>query len=123
VAIIKKMHQVEEEIIDLDVGGTEKITTTKRTLCKFEGSVLEAMFSGRHELPKHRGKIFIDRDGQAFLDVVSYLRSGLKPPFRDENDSNHDLIHFRGRIICQREKQFYRELEYWQLPAPETHIH
>ena len=107
------MYQVKEDIIDLDVGGTHKITTTKRTLTKFEGSVLEAMFSGRHELPRHNGKIFIDRDGKAFSDVISYLRSGLKPPFKDENDGSLDLIHFRGRIICQREKQFYRELEYW----------
>jgi hypothetical protein len=98
------MHCIKEDILELDIGGTHQITTAKRTLCKFEGSVLSAMFSGRHELPKHKSRIFIDRDGQAFTDMLSYLRSGLKPPFLDENDGQSDLVHFRGRVICQREK-------------------
>ena len=48
--------------------------------------MLEAMFSGRHELPKHNGKIFIDRDAGPFCDMLSYLRSGLKPPFSNDDD-------------------------------------
>jgi hypothetical protein len=93
------MHCVKEDILELDIGGTHLITTAKRTLCKFGDSVLSAMFSGRHELPKHKNKIFIDRDGQAFTDMLSYLRSGLKPPFLDDNDGKSDLVHFRGRVI------------------------
>ena len=76
------------------------------------------MFSGRHELPRHNGKIFMDRDGIAFCDMLSYLRTGLKPPFSEESTS--DLVHFRGRIISHRERSFYRELDYWQIPTPEV---
>ena len=75
------MYAIKDDIIDLDIGGTNLITTSKRTLMKFEGSTLEAMFSGRHDLPRHNGRIFIDRDGQAFVDMISYLRNGVKPPF------------------------------------------
>jgi hypothetical protein len=80
------MFAVEQEIVELDVGGTH-ITTTLKTLKKFPGSVLEAMFSGRHHLTKHKGKIFIDRDGETFKDVINYLRTGLKPPFNQNSSS------------------------------------
>lgn len=86
--VIKNMYSVEEDIIELDVGGTHKITTTKKTLMQFPGSTLEAMFSGRHSLTKHKGRIYIDRDGKPFSQMISYLRSGLKPPFKDETDTN-----------------------------------
>lgn len=36
-----------DKLIDLEVGGTEKITTTLKTLTKFPKSALEAMFSGK----------------------------------------------------------------------------
>ena len=36
-----------DKLIDLEVGGTEKITTTFKTLTKFPKSALEAMFSGK----------------------------------------------------------------------------
>ena len=77
------MFQVPEDIIDLDIGG-QHITTTKKTLMRFEGSVLHAMFSGRHQLPKHNGRIFIDRDGKAFIHMINYLRTGEKPPFEED---------------------------------------
>jgi len=83
--MIKNMYSAPEDIIDLDIGGTHKITTTKRTLMKFQDSVLEAMFSGRHNLAKHNGRIFIDRDGQAFSNMINYLRTGQKPAFKDND--------------------------------------
>jgi len=89
------MYCVEEDIIELDVGGTHQITTSKNTLLKFEGSTLAAMFSGRHNLPKHKGRIFIDRDGHAFNQVVNYLRSGQKPIFNDFGPQ----VHFQGRVV------------------------
>jgi hypothetical protein len=50
-----------EEIIDLNVGGM-CFTTTRTTLCSVKGSMLEAMFSGRWQLPTDKkGRYFIDR--------------------------------------------------------------
>lgn len=86
---------------------------------KFPGSTLEAMFSGRHSLTKHKGRIYIDRDGLPFSQMISYLRSGMKPPFADSADTNQQLVHFRGKIISQEERMFYRELTFWQIPTPE----
>ena len=70
------MYSVEEDILDLDIGGTHHVTTTKKTLVKFENSVLAAMFSGRHQLPKHNNRFFIDRDGVSFMNMLNYLRTG-----------------------------------------------
>lgn len=44
----EKLFQPSENIIDLDIGGTHKITTTRSTLCMAIDSTLAAMFSGRH---------------------------------------------------------------------------
>lgn len=33
--VVDKMYQPEGNIIDLDIGGTHKITTTRATLCAF----------------------------------------------------------------------------------------
>ena len=60
------MYQSLESIIDLDIGGTHKITTTKSTLCSAKDSTLAAMFSGRHKLSIHNGRVFLDRDGDTF---------------------------------------------------------
>lgn len=47
--------------IELDVGGT-RFSTSRSTLVRVEGSMLEAMFSGRHALaPSSDGSYFIDR--------------------------------------------------------------
>jgi hypothetical protein len=62
------------------------------------------MFSGRHELPKHDGRIFIDRDGYAFTSMINYLRNGKHPVYKDKNE----------------EINFFEELEFWQIPQHET---
>jgi hypothetical protein len=63
-------------------------------------STLAAMFSGRHKLSEHNGRIFIDRDGEIFVTVINYLRNGKLPIF----DSK------------LKEHAFYEELDYWQIP-------
>ena len=68
--MLKKL--TSNDIIELNIGGVEKITTTIQTLTSVP-SALSAMFSGRHELIKHEGKIFIDRDPVAFKLIVEYL--------------------------------------------------
>ena len=43
--------------------------------------MLAVMFSGRHPFSKDReGRYFIDRDGQFFGHILSYLRSDALPP-------------------------------------------
>jgi len=64
-----------EDVIKLVVGGT-KYWTSRSTLTRYP-SMLSAMFSGRHEIKKdEKGFVFIDRDGELFKYVLSYLRDG-----------------------------------------------
>lgn len=59
-----KRYSIEDNIIDLNVGGYH-YTTYKSVLCKQEGSMLEAMFSGRHPVVKdNKDRYFIDCDGK-----------------------------------------------------------
>ncbi|XP_034033944.1 LOW QUALITY PROTEIN: BTB/POZ domain-containing protein KCTD7 [Thalassophryne amazonica] len=54
------------EVISLNVGGTY-FTTRLSTLQRYEDSMLAAMFSGRHYIPRDaEGRFFIDRDGTYF---------------------------------------------------------
>lgn len=61
------------------------------------------MFSGRHEIPKHNGRYFIDRDGQSFINLINFLRCGKFPIFKDKNE----------------EFNFFEEIEFWQIPIYE----
>lgn len=66
--------QSVERIVVLDVGG-KRFKTTRDTLTKVPGSMLEAMFGGRHPLhPDKDGSFFIDNDGTYFGEVLNYLR-------------------------------------------------
>lgn len=63
------------EVVELNVGG-RIFVTTKSTLCKDSNSMLAAMFSGEME-PAHKdrqGRFFIDRNGDLFATITSYLR-------------------------------------------------
>jgi len=40
----------EDDIVDLNIGGTQLITTTKNTLCKYPKSALALLFSGIHSI-------------------------------------------------------------------------
>lgn len=73
-----------EEIVDLNVGG-RYFTTTRSTLCKYSGSMLAAMFGGDLQPSQQdsQGRYFIDRNGDYFAVVLSYLREEpiQIPPF------------------------------------------
>ena len=97
---VEGLFEQSENIIDLDIGGTHKITTTRSTLCMAKDSTLAAMFSGRHNLSIHNGRVFIDRDGETFCLIITYLRSGKLPIFESKI----------------KENTFYEELDYWQIP-------
>eukprot|EP01125_Pyxidicula_operculata_P014605 TRINITY_DN4883_c0_g1_i1.p1 TRINITY_DN4883_c0_g1~~TRINITY_DN4883_c0_g1_i1.p1 ORF type:complete len:280 (-),score=51.94 TRINITY_DN4883_c0_g1_i1:58-897(-) len=65
-----------EEIVSLNIGGVI-YTTTKNTLQKHKGTMLDSMFSGRHNLTKDSsGNYFLDRDGKSFRYILNYLRNG-----------------------------------------------
>jgi hypothetical protein len=66
--------------LDLDIGGEIGVRIKKSLLCSIPGSALDAMFSGRHQLVKVNGRVFIDRDPSIFKLVISYLRSNFKIP-------------------------------------------
>ncbi|KAG9351871.1 hypothetical protein JZ751_023122 [Albula glossodonta] len=84
-----------QEVIPLNVGGTY-YTTRLSTLRRYEDTMLAAMFSGRHHIPRDaEGRFFIDRDGayfgledtqpltgekvrQAFLDLLPYYKENLE---------------------------------------------
>eukprot|EP01065_Artemidia_motanka_P016131 TRINITY_DN1988_c0_g1_i10.p1 TRINITY_DN1988_c0_g1~~TRINITY_DN1988_c0_g1_i10.p1 ORF type:complete len:480 (+),score=125.75 TRINITY_DN1988_c0_g1_i10:223-1662(+) len=76
---VNKMHQNR---VTLNIGGTT-FETTRETLTAEEGSMLEAMFSGRFNVEKEEsGACFIDRDDANFPLILSYLRErrdGIKP--------------------------------------------
>lgn len=92
--------KIPTEIIELDIGGTHKLATARTTLTKFPSSALGCMFSGKHKLNKHNGRIFIDRDGEPFVSVITYLRSGKIPVFNSKTE----------------EMKFIEEMEFWQIP-------
>lgn len=58
------------------------------------------MFNGKNSLNRHKGRIFIDRDGEPFTSVISYLRSGKIPVFNTKYD----------------EIRFFEEMDFWQIP-------
>lgn len=62
------------------------------------------MFSGRHKLSMHNGRVFIDRDGETFCSLLSYLRNGKLPLFDNK----------------LKENAFFEELDFWQIPL-DTH--
>ena len=74
---LKKDSKIIPPVINLNVGGNS-FTTTKETLCRVPGSVLESMFSGRHPTPAHmeNGKYIIDRNGELFHYILDFLRMG-----------------------------------------------
>lgn len=88
------------DLIELNIGGTHTLTTARSTLTKVHNSFLAALFSPGNKLTTYRGKVFIDRDGEPFIKMVSYLRSGHMPMFASK----------------QQEQSFKDELEYWQIP-------
>ena len=65
---------------------TEGFTVSKALLTAVPGSQLEAMFSGRHILPKIDGKVFVDRNPKLFREVVEYIRGNMKFPKQVSDD-------------------------------------
>eukprot|EP00930_Biecheleria_cincta_P038620 TRINITY_DN26528_c0_g1_i2.p1 TRINITY_DN26528_c0_g1~~TRINITY_DN26528_c0_g1_i2.p1 ORF type:complete len:364 (+),score=97.81 TRINITY_DN26528_c0_g1_i2:50-1141(+) len=76
----RKLQQVAEQqrgTVLLDVGGVH-FKTSRSTLTSVHGSMLAAMFSGRHDSmlssEGQDGRTFIDRDGAPFGYILNFLR-------------------------------------------------
>ena len=96
----KRVCQVED-IVELNVrGDTSGFMVSRKLLCSVQGSALEAMFSGRHALPKIDGKIFVDRDPTIFRCVINYLSNNLRLQ-KISDEEKLDLVEM--------------ELEFWGL--------
>lgn len=75
--IVKLLECKGEEKIDLNIGGKEISSKTKKKT-KLKSS-LGIMLSNNHNLLKYNGKILIDKVW------IQYLRNGKIPNFEDEN--------------------------------------
>ena len=97
-------NQVLRSKVKLDVGGTI-YHSSRTTLTSVPGSMLEAMFSGRHAVEEDEdGRVFIDRDGATFKLVLEYLRS--------PTSFSLDGLSKREVASC------LVEFEYYGLPPP-----
>eukprot|EP00743_Colponemidia_sp_Colp-15_P008877 GILK01009687.1.p1 GENE.GILK01009687.1~~GILK01009687.1.p1 ORF type:complete len:231 (-),score=40.05 GILK01009687.1:122-775(-) len=86
-----------DEVVDVNVGGG-KFTTARSTLCRFEGTKLEAMFSGRWKMALDReGRVFIDRDPKFFGTILNFLR----------DPEAHFELAVEDREAFQREVDWY----------------
>ena len=65
-AIMAALVKLDSEVVALNVGGTHHMMTERDVLRLCEGSILERMFNGLHELKKIENEVFLDRDGKTF---------------------------------------------------------
>ena len=94
----------ESDILELNIGGTHEIATTRATLTKYKNSALAVFFSGMHPMPMIGDKIFIDRDGEQFINLVNFLRTGKFPIMKDKEE----------------ESKFKDELNFWKISVQEN---
>lgn len=97
---LESLYPINDDVVDLNVGG-KRFSTLRTTLTKYPGSMLEAMFSGRHRFTQDRkGNYFIDRNPEIFKLILEFLRIDNFPFFQSPNE----------RVA------FFRELDYFGLP-------
>jgi hypothetical protein len=78
---MKTTYAFKTNKVHLDVGG-HKFITSPPTLTSVPDTFLQSMFSGTTRSPPDGdGVFFIDRDGDHFRHILSYLRD----PGRDES--------------------------------------
>lgn len=88
----------ESTVVHLNVGGAY-FSTYKSTLCKYPGTMLEVMFSGRHVLIKDSdGRYFIDRPPKPFRSILTFLQTGqiYWPTKSEDKKLLEDEINYFG---------------------------
>lgn len=104
----------ESDIIEINVGGTKQIQSSRAILCQVKDSALEKMFNGARPLKyTEDGVVFVDRDAYYFEMMVNYLRNYRRfwPQFRSPIEQR----------MFEQELQFWgirddtpNELRFWQ---------
>lgn len=110
------------EIIQLNIGGTP-YTTTFRTLCREANSIFPQILSLETSLDRFEssisrlsdGTIFIDRDGDIFIYILDYLRTGkLILP-----DNFKETARFREEVLFYQLADLHKLLTpYYNLKYP-----
>ena len=111
----------EDDILELNIGGTHDITTTRATLTKYKNSALAVFFSGQSPIPMVDDKYFIDRDGEQFVNLVNFLRTGKFPILKSREEENKfkDELNF-WKITVQEKKLYVKHFEFdpdWCAPT------
>ena len=107
----------ESDILELNIGGTHEIATTRATLTKYKNSALAVFFSGMHPMPMIGDKIFIDRDGEQFINLVNFLRTGKFPIMKDKEEESkfRDELNFWKISVQEKSKSLFFILYYYIL--------
>lgn len=94
-----------DEIVKLDIGGKDLLSVRRTTLCHVQGSALEAMFSGRHQLQKtDEGRIFVDRNPVAFNLMLDFIRNSGQ--LNEQQESNEKMLKLELRFWSIDENYF-----------------
>ena len=64
----------DTDIVKLNVGGSTSFHIQRDLLTSVPGSIMEAMFSGRHPVKEVDGMIYLNRNPDLFKHVIQYLR-------------------------------------------------
>jgi hypothetical protein len=96
---IESICPIDDEIIQLDICGKSDFSIRKSTLCHVQGSALEAMFSGRHNLLKKNDRYFIDRNPFAFNLMIDFIRNNGE--MHEQQENNYKMLKM--------------ELDYWGI--------
>ena len=88
---IAQIQQISD-IVELNVGGHKDIDVRKSTLTRVQGSALEAMFSGRHEVQTINGRVFIDRDPHPFKMMIEFIRNQGRLT-QSQKDNHNDFLN------------------------------
>jgi hypothetical protein len=95
-----KININEEKVVEIELSDGLIIKEKESVLKKYPNSTLAACFNLDLNLPKRKGRIFIDRESESFKLLLYYLE-------------NNKLPKFKGNI---EEKKFFNEVNYWKIP-------
>lgn len=104
------------DVIELNIGGQQHVTTTRATLTQVEGSFLAAMFSGRWE-----GKLAVDKEGAYVIDadpalvlpIINWLRRVSMP--RAPGEPFPALECPEELPAGLKRSDFHQLVSYWRL--------
>ena len=88
------------QVVDLNIGGSHQMTCSIDVLKSDKGSDLEKLFSGDFKHKVIDGKVFLDRDGDTFKQVLNFLRNGGKQMGTEQDGERQRVIESgKDRLI------------------------